>query len=101
MSEELHVELARRLRDAHRRVASLDGTDDAAIRSATEKVATSSQKLGSAMYAAAQASGEADSGATSSGSGGAGGGAGSSADADDVVDAEIVDDERPSDGENR
>lgn len=28
MSEERHVELARRLRDAHRLVASLEGTDD-------------------------------------------------------------------------
>ena len=39
MSEELHVELARRLRDAHRRVASLDGTDDEKARWARRLIA--------------------------------------------------------------
>ncbi|MCX2922371.1 molecular chaperone DnaK [Streptomyces sp. NEAU-W12] len=63
----------------------LKGEDTAEIRTATEKVAAVSQKLGQAMYADAQASqaaGGADAGA-----------AGAKAD-DDVVDAEIVDDER-------
>lgn len=39
MSEELHVELARRLRDAHRRVASLEGTDDEKARVARRLIA--------------------------------------------------------------
>ena len=39
MSEELHVELARRLRDAHRRVASLEGTDDEKRRLAKRLIA--------------------------------------------------------------
>src|SRR4029078_13726183 len=66
---------------------ALEGTDEAAIpaiKDATEKVATISQKLGAAMYAEQQAAGArapgADPGASSGGS----------AD-DDVVDAEIVD----------
>ena len=44
---------------------ALENTDDSAvadIRTATEKVATTSQKLGSAMYAEAQAAGGSDSG---------------------------------------
>jgi molecular chaperone DnaK len=58
-----------------------------AIKSATEKVATSSQKLGAAMYADAQPSGDAGAGSSEApGSAGAGGGSD-----DDVVDAEIVD----------
>ncbi|WP_112467196.1 molecular chaperone DnaK [Streptomyces triticisoli] len=61
----------------------LKGEDSAEIRTATEKVAAVSQKLGQAMYADAQA-GQAAGGA---------GEAGARAD-DDVVDAEIVDDER-------
>jgi molecular chaperone DnaK len=63
---------------------SLKGEDTAEIRTATEKVAAVSQKLGQAMYADAQA-GQA--------AGGEAPGAGAKAD-DDVVDAEIVDDER-------
>ncbi|MFE9926272.1 molecular chaperone DnaK [Streptomyces sp. NPDC005774] len=63
----------------------LKGEDAAEIRTATEKVAAVSQKLGQAMYADAQASQAA---------GGAGAGAGEAKADDDVVDAEIVDDER-------
>jgi len=70
---------------------ALDGTDTAAIKSATEKVATVSQKVGQAMYASAQASGAA------AGDGGGPAGGTSSSD-DDVVDAEIVDDEQRSSG---
>ncbi len=61
-----------------------------AIKSATEKVATSSQKLGAAMYADAQAS-PSDAGGESAG---AGGDAPAQND-EDVVDAEIVDEEEP------
>jgi molecular chaperone DnaK len=70
---------------------ALASTDDSAtesIKSATEKVATTSQKLGAAMYADAQES--------PSGSGGETGDAAASGSADDdVVDAEIVDEEEP------
>jgi molecular chaperone DnaK len=64
----------------------LKGEDTAEIRTATEKVAAVSQKLGQAMYAEAQA-GQAAAGGSASGAGEAKGD-------DDVVDAEIVDDER-------
>ncbi|GAB3108874.1 molecular chaperone DnaK [Streptomyces calidiresistens] len=70
----------------------LKGEDTAAIREASEKVAATSQKLGQALYADAQGSGSA--------AGGEGGGArteGGSSD-EDVVDAEIVDDEKPKGG---
>lgn len=62
----------------------LKGEDSAEIRTATEKVAAVSQKLGQAMYADAQ------------GAQAAGGPSADAGDAkdDDVVDAEIVDDER-------
>ncbi|MEU6523674.1 molecular chaperone DnaK [Streptomyces sp. NPDC046924] len=63
----------------------LKGEDSAEIRTATEKVAAVSQKLGQAMYADAQAAQAA---------GGADAGAGGARADDDVVDAEIVDDER-------
>lgn len=68
----------------------LKGEDTAEIRTATEKLAAVSQKLGQAIYADAQAA---------QGAAGAAGpeGAQSKAD-DDVVDAEIVDDEKPKGG---
>lgn len=68
----------------------LKGEDSAEIRTATEKVAAVSQKLGQAMYANAQADG-ATPGADAPGDGQA------KAD-DDVVDAEIVDDEKDTKG---
>jgi molecular chaperone DnaK len=76
---------------------ALEGTDESAIpaiKDATEKVATVSQKLGAAMYAEAQAAAP----------GGEGGPAGESADGgtdDDVVDAEIVDEDTTSEGESK
>ncbi|MER0243140.1 molecular chaperone DnaK [Streptomyces sp. 796.1] len=66
----------------------LKGEDNAAIREATEKVATVSQKLGQALYADGQAAAGAP-GADAAGAAGAG-----QAKDDDVVDAEIVDDEK-------
>ncbi|MEU9442456.1 molecular chaperone DnaK [Streptomyces sp. NPDC048304] len=63
---------------------ALKGEDTAEIRTATEKVAAVSQKLGQAMYADAQAAQAAAGGAS----------AGEAKADDDVVDAEIVDDER-------
>ncbi|MCX5211862.1 molecular chaperone DnaK [Kitasatospora sp. NBC_00240] len=68
---------------------ALKGEDIAAIREATEKVSTTAQKLGTALYANADASGAAAAGDGAS--------AGAAAD-DDVVDAEIVDDEKPKGG---
>jgi molecular chaperone DnaK len=65
---------------------ALKGTDVAAIRSAMEKLTTESQAMGQAMYAQTDASaGSAD--------GGAAGGSSASGKADDVVDAEIVDED--------
>ncbi|AUH67860.1 MULTISPECIES: molecular chaperone DnaK [Gordonia] len=65
---------------------ALKGTDTGAIRSAIEKLSEESQAMGQAIYAAAQAEGEA-------------GAATGDAGADDVVDAEVVDD--PAEGENK
>ncbi|MFE2239980.1 molecular chaperone DnaK [Streptomyces virginiae] len=64
----------------------LKGEDTGEIRSATEKLAAVSQKLGQAIYADAQAAQ------------GAAGDAGQAKADDDVVDAEIVDDEKPKGG---
>jgi molecular chaperone DnaK len=63
---------------------ALKGTDTEAIKSAMEKLATESQKMGSALYAQQAAEG----GAGADAPGGAGG---AQAQSDDVVDAEIVD----------
>ncbi|MBW1602312.1 molecular chaperone DnaK [Streptomyces sp. JJ66] len=67
----------------------LKGEDTSAIREASEKVAATSQKLGQALYADAQAQQAAAGGEA----GGTGAQQGAQAD-DDVVDAEIVDDEK-------
>jgi molecular chaperone DnaK len=63
--------------------SALGGTDVEAIKNAAEKLATTSQKLGTALYEQAQA-------AQSSTAGGAEEG-GAQQESDDVVDAEIVD----------
>ncbi|MEV7552321.1 molecular chaperone DnaK [Amycolatopsis sp. NPDC089917] len=70
---------------------SLKGTDSAKIRESIEKLNTASQELGTALYANATpgAEGAAGEGATGS----AGAGTGSQAKADDVVDAEIVEED--------
>lgn len=70
---------------------ALEGTDDAAIpaiKSATEKVATVSQKLGAALYAEQAAAGGGD---AAGGPGAAGADGSTDGSDDDVVDAEIVD----------
>ncbi|MEV6272854.1 molecular chaperone DnaK [Kribbella sp. NPDC051936] len=69
---------------------ALEGDDAEAIKAASEKLAQSSQKMGAAMYANAQAAGGSTDGATSED-------ATSSSNDDDVVDAEIVDEDRPQD----
>ncbi|WP_406091202.1 molecular chaperone DnaK [Kitasatospora purpeofusca] len=68
---------------------ALKGEDIAVIREASEKVSTTAQKLGQALYANADAAGAA---------GAAGDAADAGAKDDDVVDAEIVDDEKPKGG---
>ncbi len=71
---------------------ALEGDDADAVKAASEKLAQSSQKMGAAMYANAQAAGgSTDDGATSEDT------AGSNNNDDDVVDAEIVDEDRPQD----
>ncbi|MGI8309001.1 molecular chaperone DnaK [Saccharopolyspora sp. ASAGF58] len=70
---------------------ALKGDDVPAISAAVEKLATESQALGQALYADAGASAAAGAGAA--GAAGAGAAGASSSKDDDVVDAEIVDDE--------
>ncbi len=67
---------------------SAEGDNTAEIRTATEKVAAVSQKLGQAMYADAQAA------QAAGGAEGAAAGEQPKAE-DDVVDAEIVDEDKP------
>jgi molecular chaperone DnaK len=73
---------------------ALKGTDTAAIKSAMEKLATESQKLGQALYQQPGAEGAAGGAAGENPGAGA---TGQQAGADDVVDAEIVDDEEKKD----
>ena len=72
---------------------ALEGEDNDAISAAAAKLAASSQKMGSSMYASAESPtgspGDGD-GTASGGSGGQGSASGGDAD-EDVVDAEIVD----------
>ncbi|HEY1974213.1 MAG TPA: molecular chaperone DnaK, partial [Pseudonocardia sp.] len=66
---------------------ALKGTDSDKIKAAVEKLATESQKLGAALYQQQGADGAA------AGAPGAEGAAKADAGADDVVDAEIVDED--------
>jgi molecular chaperone DnaK len=70
---------------------ALEGTDIEAIKEATEKAAQVSQKMGTAIYAQSQAS------ASAGGASGAGSASEEPAD-DDVVEAEIVDEDKPAEG---
>jgi molecular chaperone DnaK len=78
---------------------ALGGSDLEAIKSAHEKLSKVSQEAGAAMYAQQQAAGEAgapgaeQAGATGGASGAADAGTAGSAGPDDVVDAEIVDED--------
>ncbi len=99
LSEEMRSDVDTALADLKK---ALEGSDDAAIKSGTERLATASQALGAAMYATAQpsdaagASGpfETDADAASSATTGDGDGAASSGAEEDVVEAEIVDEEK-------
>lgn len=68
---------------------ALEGTDDAAVKSAFEKLQASQTKLGEAIYAQA---GSPDGATGAAGAEGAAGSTGSSAD-EDIVDAEIIDED--------
>jgi molecular chaperone DnaK len=71
---------------------ALEGTDTDAIKDATDKAAQASQKMGTAIYAQSQASAASDTPAGDTGGQQA-------TDDDEVVDAEIVDEERrPGEG---
>jgi len=76
---------------------ALKGTDIAAVKTAVEELANESQQLGSALYANTQGSGDAagaDGFTTAGAAGMDGDGAGTAGSADDdIVDAEIVEDE--------
>jgi molecular chaperone DnaK len=72
---------------------ALKGTDSAKIRESIEKLNTASQELGTALYANANA----NAGAQGAAAGDGAGPAGASGKADDVVDAEIVEDEKAGD----
>ncbi|MEV7380611.1 molecular chaperone DnaK [Streptomyces lydicus] len=87
--EEAVAELKEKLK-----TATGDGDHTAELRTATEKLATVSQKLGQAMYADTQATQSAAGGAE----GAEGGEQARSDSADDVVDAEIVDDDKREGG---
>ncbi|TLM83213.1 molecular chaperone DnaK [Pseudarthrobacter sp. NamE5] len=68
---------------------ALEGTDDAAVKSAFEKLQASQTKLGEAIYAQA---GSPDGNTGAAGAEGAAGSAGAKAD-EDIVDAEIIDED--------
>ncbi|MGW3964625.1 molecular chaperone DnaK [Amycolatopsis sp. NPDC005003] len=73
---------------------SLKGTDSTKIREAIEKLNAASQELGSALYANANADAAAGAaGGAGAGAAGDAGAAGGQAKADDVVDAEIVEED--------
>jgi molecular chaperone DnaK len=72
---------------------ALDGDDIEAIRTASEKVAEVSQKIGAAMYAQSQQAAAGESGQTAGASTQAGASGDSGSADEDVVDAEIVDED--------
>lgn len=69
---------------------ALEGTDDAAVKSAFEKLQASQGKLGEAIYAQA---GSPDGATGGAGAAGADGSAGEKAADEDIVDAEIIDED--------
>ncbi|MGI8696795.1 MAG: molecular chaperone DnaK, partial [Mycobacteriales bacterium] len=96
ISEDKKTELGEALGDLR---SSLGGSDIAAISTAQDKVARLSQEIGGAMYADAQQAQQAAGGTGAPGSSqGDGPSAGTPNGGDDVVDAEIVDDESAEGG---
>ena len=92
LSDDLRSDVDTALADLKK---ALEGNDDAAIKSGTERLATASQALGAAMYATAQpsdaAAGAAGEPGPDTATGAAAGGGGTD---EDVVEAEIVDEEK-------
>ncbi|SFW55548.1 molecular chaperone DnaK [Amycolatopsis australiensis] len=72
---------------------ALKGTDSTKIRESIEKLNAASQELGTALYANANADAAAGAAGASGAAGGDAGAAGGQAKADDVVDAEIVEED--------
>ncbi|MEV4143145.1 molecular chaperone DnaK [Amycolatopsis sp. NPDC049691] len=72
---------------------ALKGTDSTKIRESIEKLNAASQELGTALYANANAGAAGAEGAAGAGAAGDAGAAGGQAKADDVVDAEIVEED--------
>jgi molecular chaperone DnaK len=92
LSDDLRSDVDTALADLKK---ALDGNDDAAIKSGTERLATASQALGAAMYATAQPSDAAAGAANEPGPDAAAGAApGGGGPDEDVVEAEIVDEEK-------
>ncbi|MFI9345604.1 molecular chaperone DnaK [Streptomyces sp. NPDC052773] len=76
-----------------------DGEQTATLRQAAEKVTAAAQKVGTAMYAQAQQAQQAQGGqGGQGGQGAAGAEAGTAGQDEDVVDAEIVDDDKRQEG---
>ncbi|MCT1802226.1 molecular chaperone DnaK [Kocuria sp. CPCC 205235] len=69
---------------------ALEGTDDDAVKTAFDKLQSSQTKIGEALYAQSQADGAADAGATGADE--------APREDDDIVDAEVVDDEEDNNG---
>ena len=98
LSEETKTDLGDALSELK---SALGGSDAAAIKASSEKLSRLSQEAGAALYAEQQTAG-ASSGAAggAAGAAGAGGPAGDApTDDSDVVDAEIVDDDRDDSGQ--
>ncbi|PZF84031.1 molecular chaperone DnaK [Jiangella anatolica] len=94
LSQEVRDDVDTSLAEAKK---ALEGNDDAAIKSSTERLQTAFQALGAAIYATAQAPSGDGAGADGAQAGpDAGDGASATADnaEEDVVEAEIVDDEK-------
>ncbi|MGI5166366.1 molecular chaperone DnaK [Spirillospora sp. CA-253888] len=92
--EKVPAELKTEINEAVAEVKkNLEGTDVEAIRTSAEKLAQVSQKMGAAMYAQ-----NPEAGATADGAAGGNPGDAQAQQDDEVVDAEIVDDEKPKGG---
>jgi molecular chaperone DnaK len=77
---------------------ALEGTDTEAIKTASEHAAQVSQKMGTAIYAASQAASAASAASADGAAAGQADGGETAGSDDDVVEAEIVDDEKPEGG---
>jgi molecular chaperone DnaK len=86
LPEDVKSEVSEAIADVKK---ALEGTDTEAIRTATEKAAQASQKMGTAIYAQAQGSAQASDASASTTS------------EDEVVEAEIVEEDKPGSGGDR